>query len=125
MQNMLLTTSTWKDGKTFKMIPVTTDCPFVECIYDAEVNVLAVIGAAKKDTFHMLTKLDPNGDPETRKIPAKNGNPFKEERRSVETFQEYYIETQSEIEEFVKMFARNAETFDFRKFFSTNEETKA
>jgi len=60
MNNMLLITSSWKDGKTFKMIPTTKDCPFVECIYDQQVQVLAVIGSSKKDTFHMLTKLDAN-----------------------------------------------------------------
>lgn len=116
MNNMLLITSSWKEGKTFKMIPTTKDCPFVECIYDQQVQVLAVIGSSKKDTFHMLTKLDANGDPETRKIPARNGNPFKEERRSVETFQEYYIENLDEIREFIKMFATNAATFDYEQY---------
>lgn len=116
MNNMLLITSSWKEGKTFKMIPTTKDCPFVECIYDQQIQVLAVIGSSKKDTFHMLTKLDANGDPETRKTPGRTGNPFKEERRSVETFQEYYIESLDEIREFVKMFATNAATFDYEQY---------
>ncbi len=116
MNNMLLITSSWKDGKTFKMIPTTKDCPFVECIYDQQVQVLAVIGSSKKDTFHMLTKLDANGDPETRKTPGRTGNPFKEERRSVETFQEYYIEDLNEIREFIKMFATNADKFDYESY---------
>ena len=125
MKNMLLTTSSWKEGKTFKMIPTSPDCPFVECIYDQQVQVLAVIGTHKKDTFHMLTKLDPNGDPETRKTPARNGNPFKEERRSVETFQEYYIEDLNEIREFIKAFAINADTYDYEKYLNITPTPEA
>lgn len=123
MNNMLLITSSWKEGKTFKMIPATKDCPFVECIYDQQMQVLAVIGSSKKDTFHMLTKLDANGDPETRKVPSRNGNPFKEERRSVETFQEYYIEDLNEIREFVKMFATNANSFDYEQYLTLPAES--
>ncbi|NDD82703.1 hypothetical protein EBZ38_00265 [bacterium] len=110
---MMLITSTWKDGKTFKMIPTTADCPFVECIFDPQIKVLAVISRNKKDQFHMITKLDSNGDPEKRKTPGRNGNPYKEERRALETYQEYYIEEKSEIEDFIKHFASNADSYDY------------
>jgi len=110
---MMLITSTWKDGKTFKMIPTTAECPFVECIFDPQIKVLAVISRNKKDQFHMITKLDLNGDPEKRKSPGRNGNPYKEERRALETYQEYYIEEKSEIEGFIKHFASNADTYDY------------
>ncbi|NDG29751.1 hypothetical protein EB118_06615 [bacterium] len=113
MSNMMLITSTWKDGKTFKMIPTTADCPFVECIFDPQIKVLAVISRNKKDQFHMITKLDSNGDPEKRKTPGRNGNPYKEERRALETYQEYYIEEKSEIEDFIKHFASNADSYDY------------
>ncbi len=114
----MLITSSWKDSKTFKMIPTDLDCPYVECIYDKDVAVLAVIGATQKSIFHMVPKIDANGDVELRKSPSREGKPYKEERRSMETFQEYYLETESEIENFIKMFASNADTFDYKQYFS-------
>lgn len=116
MNNMMLITSTWKDGKTFKMIPTSAECPFVECIFDPQIKVLAAISKNKKDQFHMITKLDANGDPERRKSPGRNGNPNKEERRTLETYQEYYIEEKSEIESFIKHFASNADTYDYATY---------
>ena len=114
--NMLLISSTWKEGKTFKMIPTTADCPYVECIYDPQLQVLAVIGVTTKDTFHMVPKMDANGDYEKRKTPAVNGNPYKEERKLLETFQEYYLEERSEIEDFIKRFAVNADSFNYTSY---------
>jgi len=116
MSNMMLTTSTWKEGKTFKMIPTTGDCPYVECIYDPQMKVLAVIGNIKKDIFHMMPKLDANGDPEMRKTPGRDGSPMKQERRTIETFQEYYLEERAEIESFIKHFATNSDTYDYTTY---------
>ena len=83
MNNMMLFTSTWKNSKTFKMVPATGDCPYVECIFDPQLKVLAVIGRNKKDQFHMVTKLDPNGDPEPRKNPRSADKMVKDERRTL------------------------------------------
>ena len=113
MSNMMLITSTWKEGKTFKMIPTDADCPYIECIYDPQIKVLAVIGAITKDVFHMMPKLDANGDPEMRKNPGRDGTPIKQERRTIETFQEYYLEDRNDIESFIKHFATNSDTYDF------------
>lgn len=122
MKNMLLITSSWKSGKTFKMIPTTSDCPYVECIYDQELKVLAVIGRHKKDTFHMVEKIDANGDPELRKTPRRDGNPYKQERRALETYQEYYLDNREDIVGFVNMFAVNSSTFPFDDHLNANEE---
>jgi hypothetical protein len=116
MNNMMLITSTWKNGKTFKLIPTTADCPYVEAIYDTNMKVLAAIGAVKKDIFHMMPKLDPNGDPEMRKTAARDGSPIKQERRTIETFQEYYLEDRADIESFIKHFATNASAYDFSTY---------
>jgi hypothetical protein len=116
---MMLFTSTWKNSKTFKMIPATGDCPYVECIFDPQLKVLAVIGRNKKDQFHMIPKLDPNGDPEPRKNPRSADKIVKEERRTLETYQEYYLEERSDIEAFVNHFAVNSDTYDFKKHFET------
>lgn len=113
---MMLIHSTWKDGKTFKMIPVTEDCPYLECIYDSQVKVLAVVSTLSKDTFHMVPKLDANGDPEMRKSPGRDGLPYKQERRTLETYNEYYIENPEDITTFINRFAVNASEFDYTQY---------
>ena len=107
---MMLVESTWQDTKTFKMIPVSNDCPYVECIYDPSSKVLVLIGKTTKTSLHMLPKLDEYGK-------AVSGNRgAKQERRSIDTFQEYYIEEEKDIKEITKMFAVNASKFDIAKF---------
>ena len=118
MKNMMLITSSWKNHKTFKLIPTALDCPYVEGIYDREIGVLALIGNVKKQQFHMVPKIDANGDPEMRKHvkdPATQ-KPFKEERRSFETFQEYYLQEKSDIDEFINLFALNPE-FAYKQYY--------
>jgi hypothetical protein len=113
---MLLITSKWGDNQTFKMIPVTPEAPFNEVIFDPEQKVLAIVGKEKKQTFHMLPKLDDTG----RLMPLKNkrvdGKDYAEERRLVETYYEYFIEDQQEITDFIKHFALNAGSFDFGQY---------
>lgn len=65
----------------------------------------------------MVAKLDESGDPiETKVKPRKNGKNYKEERKTIETFQEYYILEKPEQESFIRMFAINADTFDYGKY---------
>lgn len=123
-KSMMLVTSSWNSDKTFKMMPISSNCPYVECIFDPKAKVLAVMSNLKKNIFHMIPKLDPNGDPEFRKTPAKDGVPIKQERRSIETFQEYYVEQPSEIVDFIKGFAANADTFDYNSFLTAATEEK-
>lgn len=109
-KTMMLIESTWQDSKTFKMIPVSNDCPYVECIFDPSSKVLVVIGKTTKTSLHMLPKLDEYG----KAISGNRG--AKQERRSIDTFQEYYIEEEKDIKEITKMFAVNASKFDIAKF---------
>jgi hypothetical protein len=109
-KTMMLVESTWQDTKTFKMIPVSNDCPYVECIYDPSSKVLVLIGKTTKTSLHMLPKLDEYG----KAISGNRG--AKQERRSIDTFQEYYIEEEKDIKEITKMFAVNASKFDIAKF---------
>ena len=118
----MLTTSSWKGGKTFKMIPTTSDSPYVECIYDAGFKILAIVGKNSKETFHMLERLDDNGDPVPRKNVIKGNDPFRKERRSLDTYQEYYLEEKEEIISFIKNFAINSDTFDYMSFLNLELE---
>lgn len=115
--SMLLVTSSWGPYKTFKMIPSHKDCPYNECIFDVKTKVLAIISKDKKESLHMLPKLNDQGDVQYLKIGKKeNGKNFAEERKLLETFYEYYIEDANEIEKFVSMFAVNAADFNITKF---------
>lgn len=115
--NMLLVSSYWGENKSFKLIPVTNDSPFTEGMYDPTTNILVMIGKDKKNSLHMVTKLDDNGDPVEMKVkPRRNGKNYKEERKTIETYQEYYILEKPEQESFIKMFAINAESFDYQKY---------
>ena len=121
--SMMLITSSWGSNKTFKLIPVTKDCPFNEAIYDFDSKVLAVIGKDSKDSMHMLPKLNEWGDPLMLKIGKRsNGKEYAEERKMINTFYEYYIEETSEISEFVKMFAVNADSFDYDQYLTKQKE---
>ena len=46
----------------------------------------------------------------------ENGKDYAEERKLLETFYEYYVEDKNEVESFIKMFAVNADSFDFKKY---------
>jgi hypothetical protein len=108
--SMMIVKSEWNNKPTIKMMPISTGCPYVECIYDPESKVLAVIGLTRKSVFHMMPKLDDNGDVVMRKVKTDGAKPYKEDRRSVETFQEYYISDKAQIMEFMEMFACNFST---------------
>jgi len=121
-KTMLLYTSYWSNNDTFKMLPVSNDCPFVEAIYDPASTLLVVIGKEAKDNLQYLPKLDEQGDPTPVKKPRQNGKMYKEIRTNMKILQEYYIVTKEEQENFIRMFAINAETYDYGKFLRDIEE---
>jgi len=122
MNSMLLISSRWGNKKTFKMIPASADCPYNEVIFDAEQKVLAVISKERKQSFHMMPKLNEFGDVEMLKIGKRqNGKSFSEERKALETYYEYFIEEMTEIESFVNMFAINVDNFDYKSLITEQE----
>lgn len=108
MTTMRIITSTWNKQKTFKLIPISADCPYNEGIFDPETKTLAIISKDKKQSMHMVTKLNESGDPEFLKIGKRlNGKDYKEERKILETFYEYYIEDKGDILNFLSDVAVN------------------
>ena len=114
-KSMMLVEATWQDKKTFRLIPITESCPYVECIFDPETKVFVVISKIKKTSLHMLPKLDEYGQPT---IGTKG---TKQERHKIEVFQEFYVEDASAIEELIKLMSINSK-FDYKKFMSEKEE---
>jgi len=106
---MMIIKSDWNNQPTFKMIPLSKDCPYIEGIYDPQSKVLALIGCTKKNIFHMMPKLDDNGDVVTRKVRTEPSKTNKEERKTVETFQEYYLIDLDDIKSFLNRFAINVD----------------
>lgn len=113
---MTLYTSTWGERKTFRLMPFTADCPYLEGIFDVETQRLVFIMKDKKETFHMLAKLDEQGDPVRPKKPRVNLKPYAEERKTLETYQEHYYTEKEEIERLVSIIAENADSFNFKQY---------
>jgi len=123
--NMMLISSAFRGVKSFSMIPVTQDCPYLEAMFDPTSGILAVISKVKKQAMHMVPRLDENGQPIRLKAPnMETGKTVKEQRLQIETFSEIYITEKEEIVQFVYMFAVNAEQFDIAPFFVDVKETK-
>ncbi len=117
-KSMLLVQATWQDKQTFRLVPISESCPYVECIFDPDTKVFVLISKIKKTTLHMLPKLDEYGQPVTG---AKG---MKQERHKLEVFQEFYIEDKAATEDIIKRFADNAKTFDYASFIDS-ESAKA
>lgn len=114
--SMMAISSIWGNNKTFRLFPVDVNCPYLECIYDPESKILVVISKNHKQSYHMLPVLDDHGDPVPAKKARQSGKQTKEERRLMDTYQEYYIILNEEIYDFLSKVAVNAETYDFKTF---------
>lgn len=105
--NMMAYASDFFGSRTFRLLPLTMDCPFNEAIYDTTSNVLAIISKDKKDKPTMLPKLNDKG----LMIPVKGAgeNAHVEERRILEMYFEYYIDNPEDIKAFIERFVVNPE----------------
>ena len=124
-QNMMLVNSSFRNAKSFTLIPVSQNSPYVEAMFDPSSGILAVISKVMKQSYHMVPKLDDEGQPMRLKKPnVQTGKTVKEERRLVDTFSEFYLSDKKDIETFIHMFAVNADSFDYNQFFVDVNETK-
>jgi hypothetical protein len=108
-KNMMLVASEWNGKPSFRAMPMTADCAYVECIFDPESKVFVVISKTKRNTLQMLPKLDEYGQPLT------GSKGVKQERHKLEVFQEYYIADVDSITEFINLIAVNPK-FDYLSF---------
>lgn len=81
--------------ETFKMMPITKECPYIEAVYIPEKSILFVMNKEKK--FNLV----------------ESG---KEKGKLVEKHYEYVLKTYNEIKNFVNNFASNAEEFDYLRY---------
>lgn len=115
---MMLVQSTWQESQTFRMIPISESCPYVECIFDPGTKVFVVILKITKTALHMLPKLDEYG------LAVTGSKGTKQDRNKIDVFQEFYLEDQVGITDIIEHFAINAKKFDYKSFMTTvSEET--
>lgn len=122
--SMMAISSVWGNNKTFRLMPVDDKCPYVESIYDPESKVLVVISKNCKSSYHLLPVLDDNGDAMPVKKPRANGKNFREERRLIDTYQEYYLILNEEIYSFLDKVCVNKD-YDFKQFVEAPPVTSA
>ena len=103
----MIYSSDWYGKRTFRMMPVTEDCPFNEAIYDTHNKVLAIISKDQKEKPQMLPKLNDKG----LAIPLKSSTSaepqYVEERRMMDAYYEYYLDKEDDVKAFITLFAIN------------------
>ena len=112
---MILVTSLWQNQKSFRLIPFSKECPFSEGIYDPESKVLVLMSTTRKETLHMMPKLNENGDAIPTLTARANGKKVKEQRVTLNTYTEHYVTEKEEIEKVIAMLAINSD-FEFKKY---------
>ena len=121
----MLVNSSFRNAKSFTLIPVSNDSPYVEAMFDPASGILAVISKVMKQSYHMVPKLDDNGEPMRLKTPnPQTGKTVKEERRLVDTFSEFYLSDKADIDTFIHTFAVNADHFKVEEFFVDLQKTE-
>ena len=88
---------------TFQMIPLTADCPYINCIYDINASYLVCFTKEKKDYVQTVPKINEYGEPAT-----KNGKPLAE-RRTIPDYFEIHITDAEDIQNFINNMALNHE----------------
>jgi hypothetical protein len=105
-KSMMIYHSKWQEKDSFRLLPVTKDCPFNEVIYNPNDKILAIISKDQKDKPQLLPKLNDRGEFIRNKAGAHT--PYQEERRIMPVYYEYYIEEMADIIEFINIFAINS-----------------
>ena len=123
---MLVTVPYTPTEKSFRMIPVTNDCPYIDVVYWKDKKVLEINTSFKKSEYAMYPKLDANGDVEPRKVPKTNEETgekitYKQEKRLTEVLQKYYIIEQVEIMAFIEAMAINSKTVDYMSILTSKD----
>lgn len=122
MQDSMMAISVDIGGQaSFRMIPVTKTCPYLEAIYLPDRQILVLLSPHKKDTISALDDFDKIEDKNTVK------NLYKEqfinkEHFIMEAWHEYQITNIKEIIFFVSQCAVNGE--DFLKTYSMKPRSR-
>lgn len=112
-QTMMLIRSAWQSMQTFRLMPTSNDCPYVEAVYNPEFKTLIVIAKHKQDTYQFVPKIDDDG----YKIPIKGKkDTYKQQRVIWAMPTEFLLIDEKEQLLFIKKFAENEADFDYKQF---------
>ena len=56
-KSMMLVKSSFGPMKSFKLMPISNDCPFVECLFSPSEKIMVILSKVKKQSYHMVAKL--------------------------------------------------------------------
>jgi hypothetical protein len=119
--SMLLISNSWNEQKSFKLIPISKDAPYVECLYDPESKVMVIISTITKTSLHMLPKLDAEGFPSVI-LKGANAGKQKQERSEINVFYEYYVEDIKDMTEIINNLAVNSKEFDWKSLLNIEKK---
>lgn len=99
-----------KSTPTFKLIPISLDCPFNECIYDPAKKALGIISKISYQSIRLVPRIDANG--ETIEYGEVGKKRLKMERIFLESFYDYEIFHELDITNFVNDMTGSSLTLD-------------
>jgi hypothetical protein len=108
--SMLVYVALFEGYPTFKMLPLTSECPFNEIVFDPRTGTLAIVSKDQKDRNMMVEKIGKDGSPIPIKGRLRDGEPATElERRTMAQYYEYYVQNKEDQKAIVNHFALNPE----------------
>jgi hypothetical protein len=107
--SMMIYVAIWEGHPTFKMLPLTADCPFNEVIFDPRSATLAIVAKDQKERLQLIEKLDELGNPvPDKKRRTAEGEPvYLRERKPMKMYYEYFLQNKQDVQAFVDTFAVN------------------
>jgi hypothetical protein len=112
-KSMLLYSSDWEGIPTFRLMPITSDCPYLEMIFMPRHQGLGIMNRQAKQMFKFIDKVDDKGNI----VMIKGTNQPAQERKLVNVEYEYFIINKEEIANIIELFATNVDSFDYKKYF--------
>ncbi len=120
-KNMMIYSGVWQGQQTFRLMPSSLDCPYMEGLFDPINKVLVIITKAVATKLHKIEKLDNSGhsyqDRKTGKTAMKEV--------MFETPIEHYFHNKNEILNFLDLFTINLQDHDVDKYFTVEEKKKS
>lgn len=121
--SMLKVTEMEAGGENFKLIPISSDCPYIEVRFSLEKKILTILSKDTFDDFKMMVKITDDGEVAyTKSVKGSVPKPKYERLRSV-SFYDYSITVRSDIEKFVDFIT--GESNDLSSYFIVAEKIEA
>jgi hypothetical protein len=119
-QNMFLVPEEIQGVQSFKAIPLTKDCPYLEMYYDPAGGALVILSTEQRERLQTVTKMTPLGEIDRQK---GSGKPLYRQIQ-IHLPQDMMVYDKDASRELVKMFCVNADTFDTESIFQTKSRVE-